>query len=135
MGAQIPLTGRKCRGRAGLRPQSAHRPRDAPSCGRQGERGEAASTSEMNRFETEILTTRKNLKSLMDVPGKWIDRVRQHRFLDKLILDLISSVSETYGRRERHAAQRRREAPSGCSGVLGRVPYDRQSFSASESAN
>ena len=30
---------------------------------------EAASTSEMNRFETEILTTRKNLKSLMDVPG------------------------------------------------------------------
>ncbi len=37
--------------------------------GRAKER-EAASTSEMNRFETEILTTRKNLKSLMDVPGK-----------------------------------------------------------------
>jgi len=62
---------------------------------------EAASTSEVNRFETEILTTRKNLKSLMDVPGKWIDRVRQHRALDKLILDLDSSVSKTYGRRER----------------------------------
>ncbi len=53
----------------------------------------------MNRFETEILTTRKNLKSLMDVPGKWIDRVRQYRALDKLILDLNSSVSQTYGRR------------------------------------
>ena len=26
----------------------------------------------MSRFETEILTTRKNPKSLMDVPGKWI---------------------------------------------------------------
>ena len=48
----------------------------------------AASTSQMARFETEILTTRKNLKSLMDLSGMWIDRVRQHRSLDKLILDL-----------------------------------------------
>ena len=62
---------------------------------------EAASTSEMTRFETEILTTRKNLKSLMDVPGKWIDRAGQHRPLDKLIFDLDSSVNETHGRRER----------------------------------
>ena len=61
---------------------------------------QAASTSQMGRFETEILTTRKNLKSLMDLPGMWIDRVRQHRSLDKLILDLDSSVSETYGRQE-----------------------------------
>ncbi len=56
----------------------------------------------MNRFETDILTTRKNLKSLMDVPGKWIDRADQHRSLDKLILDLNSPVRETYGRRERY---------------------------------
>ena len=62
---------------------------------------QAASASEMNRFETEILTTRRNLKSLMDLPEKWIDRVRQRRALGKLILDLNSSVSETYGRRER----------------------------------
>ncbi|MCK4342829.1 MAG: hypothetical protein KAY37_14020 [Phycisphaerae bacterium] len=54
----------------------------------------------MGRFETEILTTRKNLKSLMDVPGKWIYRAGQRRSLDKLILDLNSSVSKTYGRRE-----------------------------------
>ncbi|MEE9296414.1 MAG: hypothetical protein V3W34_15840 [Phycisphaerae bacterium] len=47
------------------------------------------------------MTTRKNLKSLMDVPGKWIDRVRQRRAFDKLIPNLNSSVSETYGRRER----------------------------------
>ncbi len=67
----------------------------------QGFPKEAASTSEINRFETQILTTRKNLKSLMDVPGKWIDRVGQRRSLDKPILDLNSSVSETYGRRER----------------------------------
>ena len=51
-----------------------------------------------------FLPTRKNLKSLMDVPGKWIDRVRQRRFLDKLILDLnpgVPGVSETCGCRER----------------------------------
>ena len=66
--------------------------------GRAKER-EAASTSEMSRFETEILTTRQNLKSLIDVPGKWIDRARRRRSLDKLILDLNSSLSETYGRR------------------------------------
>ena len=33
------------------------------------------------RFETEILMTRKNLNSLTDVPGKWIDRVHQPRAL------------------------------------------------------
>jgi len=55
----------------------------------------------MGRFETEILTIRKNLKGMMDLPGNWIDRAGQHRAFDKLILDLDSSVSETYGRRER----------------------------------
>ncbi len=46
------------------------------------------------------MTTRKNLKSLIYVAGKWIDRVRQHRSLDKLILDLDGSVSETCERQE-----------------------------------
>ena len=61
---------------------------------------QAASTSQMGRFETEILTTSKNLKALMNLPGMWVDRIRQRRPLDKLILDLDSSVSETYGRQE-----------------------------------
>jgi len=39
----------------------------------------------------------------MALPGKWIDRAAQRRSLDKLILDLNSSVSETCGRRERQA--------------------------------
>jgi len=39
----------------------------------------------------------------MDVPGNWIHRVRQHRSLDKLILDLNSSVSVTSGRLERQS--------------------------------
>src|SRR5262245_51214570 len=60
----------------------------------------AASTSEMARFETETLSTKENLKFLMDLSGKWIDQAHQHRKLAKLILDMDSSVSETYGHQE-----------------------------------
>ena len=60
----------------------------------------AASTSEMARFETETLSTKENLKHLMDLPGKWIDNAHRHRTLTKLILDMDSSVSETYGQQE-----------------------------------
>lgn len=61
---------------------------------------QAASTSQMGRFETELLTAGKNVKALMNLSGMWIDRVHEHCDLDKLILDLDSSVSETYGRQE-----------------------------------
>ena len=61
---------------------------------------QGASTSQMGRFETEILTAKKNLKALMDLSGMWIDRVHERCALGKLILDLDSSVSETYGRQE-----------------------------------
>jgi hypothetical protein len=60
----------------------------------------AASTSEMARFETETLSTEENLKFLMDLPGRWIDQAHQHRKFAKLILDMDSSVSETYGHQE-----------------------------------
>ena len=60
----------------------------------------AASTSEMARFETETLSTKDNLKFLMDLPGRWIDQTHQHRKLKKLILDMDSSVSETYGHQQ-----------------------------------
>jgi len=60
----------------------------------------AASTSEMARFETETLSTTANLKCLMDRSGQWIDQAHQHRKLSKLILDMDSSVSETYGHQE-----------------------------------
>jgi len=58
---------------------------------------EAASTSEMSRFETEILSLPENLSALMDLSGTWIDLVQQCAPLDKLILDLDSSVSATHG--------------------------------------
>jgi hypothetical protein len=60
----------------------------------------AASTSEMARFETELLSSTDNLKHLIDLSGKWIDQAHQHRKLSKLILDMDSSVSETYGHQE-----------------------------------
>ncbi|MCH8881691.1 MAG: IS1380 family transposase [Planctomycetes bacterium] len=58
---------------------------------------EAASTSEMSRFETEMLSSRENLAALMALSGTWIDWVQECVPLDKLILDLDSSQSETYG--------------------------------------
>jgi hypothetical protein len=60
----------------------------------------AASTREMARFETETLSTKENLKHLMDLSGQWIDQAHQHRKLTKLILDMDSSVSETYGHQQ-----------------------------------
>ena len=61
---------------------------------------EAASTSQMARFETEVLTQADKLAALMELPGKWIDRVEQLRLTDRIILDLDSSVSETHGQQE-----------------------------------
>ena len=60
----------------------------------------AASTSQMSRFETEVLTQPKNLSALMDMPGRWIDTVRQRKPIRQIILDIDSSVSETYGQQE-----------------------------------
>ena len=60
----------------------------------------AASTSEVGRFETETLSTKRNLKALMDLSGQWIDKVHRQQPLKQLILDLDSSVSETYGRQQ-----------------------------------
>ena len=59
-----------------------------------------ASTSEVARFETEMLTTRANLNRLMDLSGRWIDNAHRHRKLTKLVLDMDSSVSETYGQQQ-----------------------------------
>ena len=61
---------------------------------------EAASPSGVGRFETEMLSQRHNLTALMNVSGQWIDRVHQHKPLQELILDMDSSVSETYGEQE-----------------------------------
>lgn len=61
---------------------------------------EAASTSGVGRFETETLSTQNNLTALMNFSGEWIDKVHQRKPPKQLILDLDSSVSETYGKQE-----------------------------------
>jgi len=61
---------------------------------------QAASTSQIGRFETEVLTQPKNLSALMDMPGRWIDTVGQRKPIRQIILDIDSSVSETYGQQE-----------------------------------
>ena len=60
----------------------------------------AASTSEMARFETDTLSTKENLRHLSDLLGRWIDQAHRHRTLTKLVLDMDSSVSETYGQQQ-----------------------------------
>ena len=61
---------------------------------------EAASTSGVGRFETEIVSARRNLTALMNLSGQWIDKVHRRQPLKELILDMDSSVSETYGEQE-----------------------------------
>lgn len=60
----------------------------------------AASTSEIGRFEIDTLKTRENLNRLMDLPGEWISRAHRHRRLTRIVLDMDSSVSETYGQQQ-----------------------------------
>ena len=60
----------------------------------------AASTSQMGRFETEVLTQPGNLAELTRLSGIWIEELRERRPMRELILDMDSSVSETYGEQE-----------------------------------
>jgi hypothetical protein len=61
---------------------------------------QAASTSQMGRFETDWLANDENLVALADLSGRWIDRVHSRRPLNGIVLDMDSSVSETYGDQE-----------------------------------
>ncbi len=60
----------------------------------------AASTSQVGRFETEVMTAGKNLAALRTMPGQWVDLIRRRRPTNRLVLDMDSSVSETYGQQE-----------------------------------
>ena len=77
--------------------------RDPAMCwivgGKAVERG-GASTSQMGRFETEVLAIDENLATLADVSGVWIDRVHACKPPKLIVLDMDSSVSPTYGEQE-----------------------------------
>ena len=60
----------------------------------------AASTSQMGRFETEVLTQAANLSTLTNLSGRWIDRVHARRPVKGIVLDMDSSVSPTFGEQE-----------------------------------
>ena len=68
--------------------------------GHDGLERDAASSSEMGRFETEWLASDANLTALAELCGAWIDRVHDRKPPDGIILDMDSSVSPTYGAQE-----------------------------------
>ncbi len=61
---------------------------------------QAASASQIGRFETEWLASDENSAALVDLSGQWIDRVHGRRPLKSIVLDMDSSVSPTYGDQE-----------------------------------
>ena len=60
----------------------------------------AASTSQMGRFETDVLTGKANLAALADLSGQWIDAVHARRATTVVVLDMDSSVSPIHGEQE-----------------------------------
>ncbi len=62
--------------------------------------GQAASSSQMGRFETEVLATAHNRQALADMSGQWIDTVHNRQGLNYITLDMDSSVSPTHGAQE-----------------------------------
>ena len=56
---------------------------------------QAASTSQMGRFETELLATART-EALVDMNGVWIDKVHDRHPPKMIILDMDSSVSDPW---------------------------------------
>ena len=61
---------------------------------------QAASASQMGRFETETLALPENREALADPNGQWIDRFHDRNGLKHIVLDMDSSVSPTHGDQE-----------------------------------
>jgi hypothetical protein len=61
---------------------------------------QAASASQMGRFETETLALAGNWAALADLNGQWIDRFHDRNGLKYIVLDMDSSVSPTHGDQE-----------------------------------
>jgi hypothetical protein len=66
--------------------------------GWKGSDSNAASTSEMGRFETEWLTQEKNLKGLSLLNTRWVRQAMAHTVNRRVILDIDSSESPVYGK-------------------------------------
>ncbi len=64
--------------------------------GRAVERG-GASTSQIGRFETELLARDHNIAAVANLSGIWIVRVNGRKPPNCIVLDMDSSVSPTHG--------------------------------------
>ena len=71
--------------------------------GRKGPDRNAASTSEMGRFETELLTQKENLKGIERLNVEWIKRALAKTVHRRIILDIDSSESPVHGEQEEAA--------------------------------
>jgi Transposase DDE domain group 1 len=78
----------------------AHDPATRAVVDRTGLDRQAASTSQIGRFETGWLTSEANLAAPADLSGIWIDRLHARRLPATIVLDMDSSVSETHGTQE-----------------------------------
>ena len=58
---------------------------------------QAASSSQMGRFETELLAADANIEVLADMNGVWIDRVHDRHPPTKVIFHRDGSVSQAHG--------------------------------------
>jgi len=61
---------------------------------------QAASASQMGRFETEVLALDGNRAALADLSGQWINAMHDRKGLKYITLDMDSSVSPTHGAQE-----------------------------------
>ena len=68
--------------------------------GWRGPERQAASTNTMSRFETEVLTRKKNLEGLARMNGQWVDKAMAHTPHRRVILDMDSSESPVHGQQE-----------------------------------
>jgi hypothetical protein len=68
--------------------------------GWQGSERKGASTSEMGRFETELLTQEDNLQGLTRMNTQWVERAMAHTPHRRVILDMDSSESPVHGHQE-----------------------------------
>jgi hypothetical protein len=68
--------------------------------GWQGSEQTGASTSEMGRFETELLTQKDNLRGLEGLNVEWVKRAITRTVHNRIILDIDSSESPVPGQQE-----------------------------------
>jgi hypothetical protein len=68
--------------------------------GWQGSEQKGASTSEMGRFETELLTQEDNLQGLTRMNTQWVERAMAHTPHRRVVLDMDSSESPVHGQQE-----------------------------------